>query len=86
MCVHFIPRERFDFGNFSGYCCESEKWGAFEASRIVRVLEVDCEAKEIVRCKRLMTPCGLIGISTIRSRPMPKGMLSGSTFFGGTWA
>ena len=48
LCVHFVPREGFNFGNFSGYCRESKKWGAFEANRVVRVLEVDCEAKEIV--------------------------------------
>ena len=47
-CVHFVPREGLNFGNFSGYCRESEKWGAFEASHVVCVLEVDCEAKEIV--------------------------------------
>ena len=48
LCVHFVPREGFDFGNFSGYCRESEKWGAFKASCVARVLKVDREAKEIV--------------------------------------
>ena len=32
-------------------CSESKEWGAFEASRVVCVLEVDREAKEIVNVK-----------------------------------
>jgi hypothetical protein len=50
-CVHFVPREGFDFGNLSGYCRESEEWGAFKASCVVRVLEVNHEVKEIVDVK-----------------------------------
>ncbi len=34
----------------------------------------------------LTMPLALIGISTMRSRPIPNGMLSGSSSFGGMWA